>query len=293
MSRQLAIPGPAATRRAFTRAAGSYDAAAVLQQEVGRRLLERLDVIRVDPARVLDVGAGTGAATAALMARYPRAQVLALDPVPELLSRARQRGRFWRRPRCICGDARALPVATGSIDLLVSNLALPWIADLDRALEQFRRALVPEGLLLFSSFGPDTLKELRQAWGAIDDYVHVHDFVDMHDVGDAMMRAAFVNPVMEVEHITLTYQTVDDLMRDLRQTGGHNLAQGRRSTLTPRRDLDALRRNYERWRQPDGRLPATFEIVFGHAWAPRTAPQRRAGGEVHVPLTAIRRREKP
>lgn len=289
---QLVLPVKDRTYRAFQRAAATYDAAAVLQQEVGRRLLERLDVIRIEPTRILDVGAGTGEASGALLRRYPRAQVLALDLAPAMLQRARRRGRLWRRPLCISADAEALPLLPASVDLIVSNLALPWVTDLDRTFASFIRTLRPGGLLLFSSFGPDTLKELRQAWAAADDHVHVHDFIDMHDVGDALLRAGFINPVMEAEHITLTYRDLDALVHDLRATGGGNIASGRRTGLTSPRAAAAMRAAYERWRQPDGRLPASCEIVYGHAWAPQTLPQRRVDGMVGVPLSSIGRRER-
>lgn len=289
MNRQH-LPRKQQTVQAFQRAAATYDAAAALQQEVGRRLLERLEVIRIEPERALDLGAGTGQASADLLRRYPRAQVLALDLAPAMLQRARRRGRLWRRPLCLAADAEALPLKRGSVDLIVSNLALPWLTELDRAFAGFARVLKPGGLLLFSSVGPDTLKELRQAWAAADDGMHVHDFVDMHNVGDGLMRAGFINPVMEAEHITLTYRDLDALVRDLRDTGAVNIAAGRRAGLTTPRAAAAMRAAYERFRQPDGRLPATCEIVFGHAWAPQSLPQRRSNGAVGVPVTSIGRR---
>lgn len=292
MNRNLLLPDKRQTQQAFQRAAASYDGAAVLQQEVGRRLLERLDVIRIEPQRVLDLGAGTGQLSADLLKRYSRAQVLALDVAPAMLQQARRRGRFWRRPLCLAGDAEALPLQPGSVDLIVSNLALPWLTDLDRAFAGFARALKPGGVLLFSSFGPDTLKELRQAWAAVDDHVHVHDFIDMHDVGDALMRAGFAEPVMEAEYITLTYSDLGALVRDLRDTGGSNLAAGRRPGLTPKHAAADLRAAYEHWRQADGRLPATCEIVYGHAWAPQSLPQRRVDGAVGVPVGSIGRRQR-
>lgn len=290
MSRSPALPVRREVRRVFERVADRYDAAAVLQQEVNRRLLERLDVMRIEPARVLDLGAGTGALSGALLKRYPQAQVIALDLAPAMLAHARRRGRLWRRPLCLAADAEALPLKRGSVDLIVSNLALPWLTELDRAFAGFARVLKPGGLLLFSSVGPDTLKELRQAWAAADDGMHVHDFVDMHNVGDGLMRAGFINPVMEAEHITLTYRDLDALVRDLRDTGAVNIAAGRRAGLTTPRTAAAMRAAYERFRQPDGRLPATCEIVFGHAWAPQSLPQRRSNGAVGVPIASIGRR---
>lgn len=292
MNQQLSTPDKDSARRAFERAADSYDTAAVLQQEVGRRLLERLEAFRLQPATVLDVGSGTGDMAAALLKRYPKAQVLALDVSPAMLRHASRRGRLWRRPLCIGGDAEALPLQPGSVDMIISNLALPWVGELDKTLAGFARALRPGGLLLFSSFGPDTLKELRQAWAAADDSVHVHDFLDMHDVGDAVMRAGFADPVMEVDQITMTYPDLDGLVRDLRETGGTNTARGRRMGLTSPRAAAAMRAAYERCRQPDGRLPASCEVVYGHAWLPKTQPQLKTDGAIGVPLRSIGRRTR-
>lgn len=292
MKQQLSTLDKISTRRVFEQAAASYDSAAVLQQEVGRRLLGRLDAFRLEPENILDVGSGTGEMAAALLKRYPKAQILALDVSPAMLHRASRRGRLWRRPLCIGGDAEALPLQPASVSMIISNLALPWVNDLDRVFTGFARVLRPGGLLLFSSFGPDTLKELRQAWAKVDQGIHVHDFVDMHDVGDAVMRSGFVDPVMEVDQLTVTYPDVDSLVRDLRETGGTNVAQGRPRGLTAPGAAAAMRNAYEHWRQPDGRLPASCEVVYGHAWLPTTQPQLKTDGAVGIPLRSIGRRQR-
>ena len=261
-------------RAAFDRAAADYDALAVLQREVGDRLLERLDLMRLEPTRILDVGAGTGGCTAALAERYPKAQVVALDLAPAMLGQARGRLSGWRRWRrghgFVCGDAAALPLEAGSVDLLVSNLTLQWCPDLPATFAEFRRVLRPGGVALFSTFGPDTLKELRTAWAAVDDEVHVNRFEDMHNVGDALVQAGLAEPVMEREDLTLTYGDARDLMRDLKGIGAHNVNAGRRRGLTGRRKLQAMLEAYEGFRR-DGVLPATYEVVYGHAWAPAAA----------------------
>lgn len=285
---------PAAVRASFDRASAAYDEAAVLQTEVRGRLLERLDYVRLEPAVVLDAGCGTGAALPALMARYPRSRVLALDLAEGMLRQARARRRRWRRPRALCADAAALPLADGSVDLIFSNLMLQWCNDLDAVFREFRRVLSPRGLLSFTSFGPDTLKELREAWRAVDEGVHVNRFVDMHDVGDAMVRAGLAEPVLDVDHARLTYPDVIALMRDLKAIGAHNVTSGRPRGLTGRRRLAALAAAYERHRR-GGRLPATWEVVYGQAWAPAgmPAPGRDGPGEVGVPVADIRRRGRP
>ncbi len=274
-------------RRAFERAAHSYDAAAVLQHEVGRRMLERLDYVRLRPRRILDIGCGTGVASAALLKRYPGAELLALDFALPMLARARRRGRWLRRPRCICGDLDSLPLADASVDLVFSNAAIQWSADPAAALAEMHRVLRPGGLLMFSSFGPDTLHELRAAWAEVDGYTHVHRFVDMHDYGDMLVGAGMADPVMDAERIRLTYTDVRALMRDLKAIGAGNAASDRPTGLTGRARLAALARAYERYRDADGRLPATYEVVYGHAWG---AEQRRRGDAVLISPESLRRR---
>lgn len=264
-------------RRFFARAAASYDAAAVLQREVGRRLDERLDLIRLVPKTILDLGCGTGEQLQSLMRRYPRARVVALDLALPMLQRARRRGRWLRRrPACLCGDMEALPLADRSIDLIHSNLAFQWAADPDRLFRECLRVLRPGGLLLFTTFGPDTLSELRRAWSQVDRHQHVSEFIDMHDLGDALLRAGFADPVMDVERLVLTYAEVDDLLADLRALGARNATAGRPRGLAGRARLEALRRAYEGFRRR-GVLPATWEVVHGHAWAPEgpLPPPRR------------------
>jgi malonyl-CoA O-methyltransferase len=291
MNEQALPTDKGAIRESFGRAAAAYDRSAVLQREVGDRLLGRLDLVRLEPRRVLDLGAGTGAATEQLLKRYPKAEVYALDLAPAMLQHARRRGSWRRRPRCLAADAEALPFREGSFDLIFSNLALQWCVDLPRLFQGLLRVLRPEGLLMFSSFGPDTLKELRDSWAAVDGHSHVNRFVDMHDLGDALVHARFADPVMDMEQITVTYPRVEGLMRDLKNIGAHNVTAGRPRGLTGKGRFKVMAEAYERYRDGEGRLPATYEVVYGHAWAPHTRPQRAdASGAVHVPLTTIKRR---
>ncbi len=260
----------------FSRAACAYDEAAVLQKAVAEHLDERLDLVKLQPGRVLDVGAGTGILTEKMLVRYPKAQVVAVDLSEAMLRWAHRklkaRGGLLQKLRGQCpaqlvaADAYQLPFADGAFDLVVSNLMLQWCDDLDAVLREFRRVLCPEGLLLFTSFGPDTLKELRAAWAQVDDKPHVNTFIDMHDVGDALIRAGFGHPVMDVEHFTLTYETPSALLKDLKAIGAtYSAADGR--GLTGKNRLQAMLNAYETFRQPDGRVPATYEVVHGHAWA--------------------------
>ncbi len=272
-------------RRAFERAAPGYDAAAVLQREIADRLLERLDYVRLEPRRVLDLGAGTGYALDALHRRYRRARLIALDVAQPMLLYARRRGSWLRRPLCVCGDAEHLPLADGVFDLIVSNTTFQWCNDLDAAFTECLRVLAPGGLLMFTTFGPATLGELRADWSSVDGYSHVSPFADMHDVGDALVRARFADPVMDTERLTVTYRRLRDLLQDLKGIGAHNATAQRPRGLTGPRRLAALESAYER-RRREGRLPASYEVVYGHAWAPQQKPM--AGG-IAVPVSAIGR----
>ncbi|HXH03797.1 MAG TPA: malonyl-ACP O-methyltransferase BioC, partial [Candidatus Competibacteraceae bacterium] len=242
---------PARVCAGFERAARGYDTAAVLDREVAARMLERLELVKQVPATVLDVGCGTGEATQALAKRYPKARVIGLDRSLGMLAVARRRGTWWRRLPLVCGDAERLPLADASIDLLFSNLLLHWCNEPERVFAEFRRVLRPGGLLMFSTFGPDTLTELRQSWVAADGgrHVHVHRFIDMHDLGDALLRAHLADPVMDAERITLTYAGLDGLFADLRALGARNAAAGRAPGLTGRGRLAALSAAYEQWRR--------------------------------------------
>ncbi len=266
---------PLRVRRSFDRAAGTYDAAAVLHAEVRDNLLARLDLMALTPRVVVDAGAGTGHGTRALKRRYPKALVVALDLAPRMLQSARRR-QSWLRPFArVCGDAERLPFAQGGVDLILSNLMLQW-CNPDAVFAEFRRVLAPHGLLSFTTLGPDTLRELRGAWAKVDSRTHVNQFNDMHDIGDALVRAGFASPVLDVERYTLTYSDLQRVAADLRAVGATNATRGRPKGLTGRRGFAALQAAYEAFRQ-DGRLPATYEVVFGHAWTPATA--MRGGGQ--------------
>lgn len=272
-------------RRAFEAAAAGYDRAAVLQREIADRLLERLDYVRLTPDRVLDLGCGTGYAIQSLFRRYRRARVIALDFALPMLHQARRRGGWLRRPQCLCADAEHLPLADGCVDLILSSTTLQWCLDPEGTFRECLRVLRPGGLLMFTTFGPDTLKELRAAWSEVDGYTHVSPFPDMHDLGDALVRARFADPVMDAERLTLTYDRLADLMADLRGIGARNATGQRPRGLTGPRRLAALEAAYETHRR-EGRLPASYEVVYGHAWVPQ---QKAVSGGVAVPLSAIAR----
>lgn len=271
-------------RLAFSRAAAHYDEVAGLQRETAQRMLDRLDYIRLEPRVVLDVGAGTGAASHALMQRYPMAQIIALDFALPMLQQTRTRGGGSAAPDCLCGDAERLPLADRSVDMIFSNATLQWCNDLLGTFREFLRVLRPNGMLLFSTFGPDTLNELRASWAVVDGGSHVSPFMDMHNIGDAMLQAGLAEPVVDVDRFQLTYQDAPSLMRDLKCLGAHNVTRDRRRGLTGKGRLRAMYQAYERFRR-EGRLPASYEVVYGHAWAPL---QRQVDGVTQVSIDILR-----
>ncbi len=268
-------------RRAFGQAANGYETVAVLQHQVEALLLERLQQITTTPAAVLDLGCGTGRASAAMRKRYPEAQVIAMDMALPMLREAKKHAGWWKPFRRVCGDARALPLADQSVDLLFSNLCLQWIENLPEVFAEFRRVLRPGGWLLFSSFGPDTLTELRQSWAVADQAAHVNVFLDMHDVGDAMLAAGFRDPMLDVERFTLTYRDPRQLMRELKAIGAGNAHSDRARGLTGKSRLRRMLDHYETFRSSEGLLPASYEVIFAQAQAPpATQPRRTGDGEI-------------
>ncbi len=256
-------------RSNFDRAADSYDNAAVLQREVADRLLERLDYVTLKPGTILDVGAGTGYIADGLRQRYKKARIIEMDLSVNMLLQGLKKAPWYRKflsKKCLlCGDAEQLPLANESVDLLISSLTIQWCNDLQQTFAEFRRVLKPGGLLMFTTFGPDTLKELRQSWASVDQQGHVSAFLDMHDIGDALLLARLSEPVMDVEHFTLTYPQVRGLVRDLKDIGATNSLQQRARGLTGKQAYQAMVKAYETLRV-DGQLPASYEVIYGHAW---------------------------
>lgn len=283
-----------AQRRNFDRAARTFAGGDALHREVAARMLERFDVIRIEPRRIIDLGCGTGSAGPGLLARFPSARVVGVDLAESMARVATPPVQGWRRwigqataaYTAVAADMTSLPFGDASFGLAWSNLALHWADDPLPAFSEARRVLETGGLIMFSTLGPDTLKELRRCFAADAAGLHVRSFIDLHDLGDALGRAGFSAPVMDMEVITLTYDTLDGLFADLRATGSVNAMAGRRRTLTGAGRMRAARLAYEELRR-DGRLPATFEIVYGHAW--KAPPRRSAQGGSVVNFTPRRK----
>lgn len=293
----LPLPAKRLVQKSFGASASIYDQHAFLQREIGGRLFERLQYIKLDPQSILDVGSGTGDATARLRTLYPDANIMALDIAADMLTFARAKaGRpslmkriFNNAPmqHYICADAEMLPLASESIDLALSNLALQW-CDPERVATEAARVLTPQGLFMFTTFGPDTLKELRAAFKMIDDKPHVNFFPDMHDIGDILVHAGFADPVMDQEIITLTYTDLMPLLRELKGIGAHNVLPGRATGLMGKTRWQRMLDAYETFRT-DGRLPATYEVVYGHAWKPEFSKRKSTDGEQQIDLAEFKR----
>ena len=272
-------------RRAFNKAAAHYDATAVLQREVCSRMLERLDYIKLQPTRILDAGSGTGWGTRQLAQRYPSSQMVALDIAIGMLNAARGRSSWWQKlfggakQLQLCADVEALPLAAQSVEMVWSNLAVQWCNDLPATFVELQRVLKVDGLVMFSTFGPDTLKELRIAFNGVDGYNHINRFADMHDIGDMLVAAGFAEPVMDMEYITLTYDDVKAVMQDLRSIGAHNATAGRAPGMMGKMRWARIVQNYEALRR-NGKLPATFEVIYGHAW--KVQPKKTADGRAII-----------
>lgn len=279
-----------AIRNDFGRAAASYDNVSVLQRRVADELLERVKFIKIRPKVVLDAGCRTGYVCDQLESLYGRALIPAVDVALAMLCVAARKRRWLSRCRFAVSEVDCLPLSNETVDLVVSNLTLQW-SDPEAALSEFRRVLKPGGVLMFSTFGQDTLQELRAAWLEVDSYPHVHQFLDMHDLGDELLRAQFEAPVVDVDRITVTYQTVGGLLRDLKRLGAQNAAAERRRGLTGRQRFARFRAAYEARRHPDGTLPATYEVIYGHAWVPQAKQRPPPAPDVAaVPLEQITRR---
>lgn len=267
-------------RRAFARAAPRFDSGDFLHREIRERLLERLLAVAAEPGLILDLGSGTGGATPGLKKRFPAAQILSLDSSPAMLAAAPP--AQWN----VCADAGALPVAGGRVDLIVSNLMLHHCPDPTAVLTEARRILSDRGLLMLTTFGRASFNELGRAWATADRFTHISPFFDILDLGNLCTASGFIEPVLDNQELTVTYDSLTRIMGDLRRAGSTNATEGRNRGLTGRGTWQRLQAAYDRLRGPDGKLPVTLEIIFCIAWAgDRTTP----GDEVEIPVDDIHR----
>lgn len=253
-------------QHAFNDAAKDYDAHALLQRTVVDRVLEGFDQIKIEPGVILDLGSGSGYGAKQLKRQFRKAHIYQADLSIEMLKGARKKSsRFFSKDHFLCVDANKIPLSDQSVDLVFSSLMLQWSNNPDAVFAEVKRVLRPGGVFVFTTFGPDTLKELRESWRQADGNIHINAFTDMHDIGDALMRAGLDAPVLSIENIVLTYDECLQLMRDLKSIGAHNVNLGRRKTLTGKQRLKKAIQHYESYRA-NNKLPATYEVIYGHAW---------------------------
>ncbi len=281
-------------RKIFNEVAHTYDLGAFFQHEIANRLLEHLDYISLSPQRIIDLGSGTGYVTRLLQKRYPYSQIFAVDFATQMLKHAAkymssEKHHPIENP-CfyICADAEVgLPFLDASIDMIVSNLMLPWCDDLGKTFSEIQRVLKPGGLCLFSTLGPDTLAELRTSWSNIDEMPHVHGFLDLHDVGDKLIWAKFSDPVIQTQWLTFMYKDLNALHQDLKNTGSSNVLLNRRDTLTGKNQFKQFLTEYQTYQDDMKKFPVTFEIIDGHCWKADIVKSKKQS-EISIPISAIR-----
>jgi malonyl-CoA O-methyltransferase len=293
----LKLPAKHDVQRSFGHAAATYDEHAFLQREMVNRLFDRLDYIKLDPKRVLDLGSGTGYVSEKSRERFPKTEIIAIDLAPQMLQFAKKRlpqtpalaRLLGRSPsqHFICGDAESLPLANESIDAVISSATLQW-CDGELVTKEVSRVLKPNGLFMFTTFGPDTLKELRSAFREVDVKPHINEFVDMHDLGDMLVAAGFADPVMDQETITLTYADLKSMLRELKGIGAHNVLPDRARGLMGKTQWQNLTNAYEKFRV-DTRLPSSYEVVYGHAWKPEFSKRKSVEEQQAIGLEEFKR----
>lgn len=275
--------------KSFNKNASHYDRLALLQKEVAYRLIERLDYIKLQPRTIVELGSATGYCSQLIRQRYPDAEILSIDLALNMLAIASQQSHT--NIKFICADAYHLPLPDNSVDLIISNLMLPWCDDFVPLFRECHRVLKPEKLFMFTTLGPDTLKELRLSWAAVDKYPHVNSFVDMHDIGDALVHAQFLDPVMDVENIQLIYPRAELILQDLKMMGSQNLHNNKRLSLLSKIKFKQFITAYEKYQLAPDQFPVTCEIIYGHAWSTTIHEGLSAdhAGNVSIPLAQLKR----
>lgn len=278
-------------QRHFDAKAIRYESSAILQRNVCEELLQRLDLTSLNPAVVLDAGCGTGWGTQGLLKKYKKAKVISLDLSPEMLKQTKTKGGWLRKPVLVCADAEDIPLQDESVDLVFSNFMLQW-CDYKKVFAEFKRILKPDGLLMFTTFGPDTLKELKQSWAQVDDHAHVNEFTDMHDLGDELIHVGLAEPVMDMDLMALTYEDAMSVMSDLKAIGANTTLKNQKKTagqglVTPSK-LKRVIQHYEKFRS-NGLVPASYEVIYGHAWKTKQRATKISQTEFSVSVDQLKR----
>lgn len=277
--------------KSFNKKAGGYEQAARIQHEIGQRLFERLDYLKMNPRYVLDLGCGAGFFTRMLKKKYPKAVIVGLDLAQAMLAEAKKKQGFLSKWSLVNADMVSMPFPDGLFDLVFANQVIHWANPLSAVFHEINRVMNVEGCLMFSTLGPDTFKELRQSWLEVDDYAHSNDFVDMHDIGDLLMNERFLDPVVDMEQITMHYASLASLIDNLRQQGVRNINQKRNKGLSGKRAWQCFENAYKTRCTPEGKFPLSYEVVYGHAWK---GAQRRLdnGSETFISIDKIQRIKK-
>jgi len=270
-------------RRRFDQAANGFDDADFVHSVTRDGLFERMAPTVVDARVVLDLGCATGSATHTLAKRFRGATILAVDLSLPMLKRCRAKRSWFSKTSAVQADASILPFADQSVDVVFANLLLPWVNEPAEVVLEVSRVLRKDGLFVFASLGPDSLLEIRNAWAGVDDRSHVNRFLDMHDVGDLMVRAGLRDPVLDVDRLTVSYNNADDVFRDLTAAGARNSLQDRNRSLVGRKHFGAMRRRLENTGSDSG-IELDLELVYGHCWGGRPPSQ---GGNIRIDATAI------
>lgn len=258
-------------RRRFDQASTTFDNADFVHAVTRDGLFARLDGVVIDASLVIDLGCATGAATRQLSKRFRQARILGVDLSGNMLERCGARRRWFSKASYIQADARALPLADQSVDVVFSNLLLPWIDDLVVVAVEVSRVLREGGLFVFSTLGPDSLLEIRRAWAGINEHQHVNRFLDMHDIGDALVQSGLRDPVLDVDRQTVTYDDTNALFQDLSAVGARNSLAGRQQSLSGKDAFERMRRELER-DSGASKIRLDLELVYGHCWGSGTHP---------------------
>ncbi len=274
--------------KAFNRKASQYEKTAKVQKEIGSRLFERLDYLKLEPRYILDLGCGTGLFTQLLKKKYPKAQVVGLDIARAMLDISKQKHSWRSKWQVVNGDMHTLPFPSGLFDLVFSSQTIHWSSNAPLLFNELNRIMNQGGCLMFSTLGPDSLKELKTAWSKVDGYAHANDFMDMHDLGDIMLKASFVDPVVDMEYLSVHYPSVEALLKALKDQGVRNIHSNRNQGVTTPHQLKVLKQAYTTLQTEEGQIPLTYEVVYGHAWKGSTHKAQN-GSETVIPISQIKK----
>lgn len=270
----------------FSKQAAEYEQAATVQAEIGQRLFDRLQYLKIAPKYILDLGCGPGSFSKQLAKRYPKAHIIGLDIAQAMLQQAKSKQSFRKKWSLTRANMQHLPFASGLFDLVFSNQALHWAYPLDTTFRELNRVMNVNGCFMFSTLGPDTFKEIKHAWAKVNAYAHTNEFMDMHDVGDVLMQEQFLDPVVDMEQLAVHYSSLSELIDSLKNQGVKNIHQRRNPGLTGKNNWQQFVSNFESLTTQTGKYPLSYEVVYGHAWKGANS-KTSTGTETMIPISKI------